>query len=116
MMMTLFSLSIPVPVHTYYQDIHGNGINYPGYYRVEYGNDEEAIGGIFNYSDTRRFGSCSCTPSPNRNSKAAKSKCAKSSFQASFNKSGGTSLYHATLIGFTLALNVVAVAASSALL
>lgn len=93
-------------------DSWGDGIDTPGYYQVEYGNDEEAIGGIFDYTDTRRFGSC--TPTPNRNSKAAK--CAGSSFQASFNKSGGTSLYHATLIGFTLALNVVAVAASSALL
>ena len=105
--------SIPVPVHTYYQDSFGDGILAPGYYRVEYGNDEEAIGGQFYSSDTRRFGSCTPT-TPNRNSKAAK--CAGSSFQASFNKSGGTSLYHATLIGFTLALNVVAVAASSALL
>eukprot|EP00985_Skeletonema_marinoi_P004330 scaffold1890_cov132-Skeletonema_marinoi.AAC.6 len=94
------------------EDCVGDGIFTPGYYRVEYGNDEEAIGGIFGSTDTRRFGSC--TPTPNRNSKAAK--CAGSSFQASFNKSGGTSLYHATLIGFTLALNVVAVAASSALL
>lgn len=110
--MTSFSLSIHVPLHTYYQDSWGDGILTPGYYRVEYGNDEEVIGGLFGSTDTRRFGSC--TPTPNRNSKAAK--CAGSSFQASFNKSGGTSLYHATLIGFTLALNVVAVAASSALL
>jgi len=95
------------------EDSFGDGILAPGYYRVEYGNDEEAIGGQFGSSDTRRFGSCTPT-TPNRNSKAAK--CAGSSFQASFNKSGGTSLYHATLIGFTLALNVVAVAASSALL